>query len=100
MKLPKWKTVKTFDPMTARCSAYATIFLFISAILLAIAFVTPYWLESERHPDQKFRRLGLWEVCFENFQDPYHRYDRIVTGCKFLFDEDYSFISEFLRPGK
>lgn len=100
MKLPKLKSISTFDPMTARQSAYASIFLFTSAFILTIAFVTPYWLQSENHANQKFRRLGLWEICFENFHDPYHRYDRAVSGCKFIFDSDYDFIREFLKPSK
>lgn len=100
MKLPKLKTFSTFDPSSARWSSYASIFLFLSAFLLAIAFVTPYWLDSETHTNQRFRRLGLWEICFEKFEDPYHRFDRVVSGCKFIFDRDYEFIKEFLKPSK
>lgn len=100
MKMPKLKSITNFDPITARQSAYGYVFLFLSAILLTIAFATPYWLQSESHPNQRFQRLGLWEICFEKFQDPYLRYDRVLSGCKFIFDGDYDFIRQFLKPSK
>ena len=86
--------------MEVRCSTYATLFIFSSAIILTVAFVTPFWLECETIPEQKFRRLGLWEACFSRLHDHHYRYDRIISGCKWIFDEDYGFMIDFLEPSK
>lgn len=88
------------DLLDVRCSTYATAIIFLSAAILTIAFVTPLWLESDTIPDQRFKRLGLWEACFVRIHDHHYRYDRIVSGCRWIFDEDYAFLKEFLEPSK
>lgn len=100
MKLPRLKSPRDIDFMGIRCSTYATFLIFGSVILLALAFLTPYWLVSENIPDQRFKRLGLWEACFVRLHDHYYRYDRVVSGCKYIFDDDYAFLINFLEPGK
>lgn len=42
---------------------------------------------------------GLWEVCFENFDDFRHHYDNRFTGCWWVFEEEYYIIDDFLLPG-
>lgn len=88
------------DLMEVRCSVYATIILFVSTIIQGVAFITPLWLESEPIPDQRFQNLGLWVACFAKLHDHYYRYDRVVSGCKWIFDDDYEFLLEFLEPGE
>lgn len=71
----------------------------VSVVCIIIAFTTPYWLEADgRSPVQKFQRLGLWEACFTGFVDINYKYDREFRGCKWIFDEDYNFIQNFLSP--
>lgn len=43
--------------------------------------------------------LGLWEVCFNGFQDVHHWYDTIFTGCWWIFEEEYYIIHDILLPG-
>ena len=100
MKFPRVSSLTRVDLMEVRCSTYATLFIFSSAIILTVAFVTPFWLECETIPEQKFRRLGLWEACFSRLHDHHYRYDRIISGCKWIFDEDYGFMIDFLEPSK
>lgn len=100
MQLPRWKTISKIDLISIRCSVYATVLIFGAAFTLALAFVTPLWLDSDTFPGQRFRRLGLWEACFDKLHDPYYRYDRVIQGCKWIFDEDYAFIIDFLEPCK
>lgn len=100
MELSHFKAVRRMDLLEVRCSTYATFIIFLSATILGIAFLTPFWLESETIPDQRFRRLGLWEACFARIHDHHYRYDRIVSGCKWIFDEDYAFLIDFLEPSK
>lgn len=100
MKLASINHIADIDFMAVRCSTYATLLIFTAALTLAFAFTTSHWLESETIPDQKFQRLGLWEACFNKLYDDRYRYDRVVSGCKWLFDDDYSFMIDFLEPSK
>jgi len=43
--------------------------------------------------------LGLWEVCFNNFQDIHRFYDTRFSGCMWVFEEEYYIIHDFLLPG-
>lgn len=73
----------------------ATAFFFI-----LIAFCTPYWLVTDgKIPDPQFQRIGLWEVCFNKFEDFRHMYDYRFTGCWWVFEEEYYIIFDFLLPG-
>uniref|UniRef100_A0A6G1SBP4 Uncharacterized protein n=1 Tax=Aceria tosichella TaxID=561515 RepID=A0A6G1SBP4_9ACAR len=100
ISLPKFGSLARMDKsiVDIRCSTWATLFIFTSALLLGIAFITPYWLQSETLPsNQRFQKLGLFEVCFTRFHDHHYRYDRIIEGCKWIFDEDLSFLYDFLE---
>lgn len=98
--MSRLRSITKVDPMDVRCSTYATGLIFGAALLLAFAFITPYWLQSETIKDQRFRQLGLWEACFDRLHDHHYRYDRVVSGCKWIFDEDFSFLIDFLEPSK
>lgn len=68
--------------------------------LFLIAFVTPYWLVTDgRLSDPRFTNLGLWEVCFNNFQDIHRFYETRFKGCMWVFEEEYYIIHDFLLPG-
>ncbi|ALC40678.1 kune [Drosophila busckii] len=71
-----------------------------SCLLFIIAFATPYWLITDgRLQNPRFTNLGLWEVCFNNFQDIHRFYDTQFTGCMWVFEEEYYIIHDFLLPG-
>ena len=89
------------DVLSVRASTYASVFTFFSVIFTVIAFSTPYWLAHDgRSVRRNFQNLGLWEACFDRFRDPDYQYDREFRGCKWLFDEDYSFLLKMLEPSK
>ena len=103
MNLPRLASLTRMDKslVDIRCSTWATLFIFTSAVVLGIAFATPYWLQSRTlSSEQKFEKLGLFEVCFTKFHDHHYRYDRIVEGCKWIFDEDLIFLYDFLEQCK
>lgn len=77
----------------------------LAAFLIIIAFVTPYWLESDRRiVGAKFEKLGLWTHCFRSLSDPNDQYlNRFFTGCRWIFDPfttGYQEIRSFLVPRK
>ena len=91
----------TFDILSVRAVTFATLFIVLGLLFTVIAFSTPYWLATDGWaPSEKFRNLGLWEVCLTGFRDPNYQYDRELTGCKWLFDEDYNFLLDVLEPRK
>jgi len=91
----------SLDITVIRPSTYAAIFAYISFIIVIISFSTPYWLASDgTQADARFRNLGLWEACFNRFTDTNFRFDLEYRGCKWIFNENYQFLSEFLRPRK
>ncbi|EDW61233.1 uncharacterized protein kune [Drosophila virilis] len=72
----------------------------VSFLLFVIAFATPYWLVTDgRLQNPRFTNLGLWEVCFNQFQDIHRFYDTRFTGCMWVFEEEYYIIHDFLLPG-
>lgn len=44
--------------------------------------------------------LGLWCVCFHDFEDPRHWYETKFTGCWWVFEEEYYIIHDVLLPGR
>lgn len=41
---------------------------------------------------------GLWQVCFNGFEDIRHLYDTRFYGCRWVFTEDYYIIHDILLP--
>lgn len=77
----------------------ATICTGVAFILILIAFTTPNWLETDgKLKDPKFVRIGLWQVCFQGFEDPYHLYDTKFNSCWWVFEEEYYIIHDILLP--
>ncbi|XP_063223878.1 uncharacterized protein LOC134531835 [Bacillus rossius redtenbacheri] len=78
----------------------ATTFTVLAFVLIFIAFVTPYWLETDGQLERpKFIRIGLWQVCFRNFEDTHHWYDTKFTACWWVFEEEFYIIRDLLLPG-
>ncbi|XP_026467172.1 uncharacterized protein LOC113370698 [Ctenocephalides felis] len=87
--MPKTKTGK-----------FAVGFTAVGFLFVLIAFVSPYWLQADKKiRNPKFQKIGLWEVCFKDFEDIHHWYDTRFTGCWWVFEEEFYIIGDFLLPG-
>uniref|UniRef100_U5EFK3 Putative conserved plasma membrane protein n=1 Tax=Corethrella appendiculata TaxID=1370023 RepID=U5EFK3_9DIPT len=85
---------------STKTGKFAVGFTFASFFFIIIAFATPFWLQNDgERRDAKFNNLGLWEVCFTDFQDIHRFYDTKFTGCMWIFEEEYYIIHDFLLPG-
>nr|XP_022913655.1 uncharacterized protein LOC111424381 [Onthophagus taurus] len=81
---------------TGICAITTTVVAFL---FILIAFCTPYWLVNDgKIPDPQFIKIGLWEVCFNNFKEFKHQYDTKFLGCWWVFEEEYYIIHDFLLP--
>lgn len=98
--------VDSYNPIRRTLSGRVAIGIFVlAAILILIAFSTPYWLESDpRIVGSKFEKLGLWTHCFRSLPHPYDPALReFYVGCRWIFDPfttGYSEIRGFLVPRK
>lgn len=77
---------------------YTAKLAFGSFIILLIAFASPYWLSSYKFTDSAFKRLGLWEFCFQNYRHPSYQYDTKFTGCHWIYSPVYTNIRDWLQP--
>lgn len=71
---------------------------FLSYIILLIAFASPYWLSSYRFTDSAFKRLGLWDFCFQDYRHPAYQYDTKFNGCHWIYSPVYINIRDWLQP--
>lgn len=84
----------------SKTGLFAMGFFIFASLFITVAFLSPYWLVTDgKLKDPKFLRIGLWEVCFNGFEDVHHWYDTIFTGCWWIFEEEYYIIHDILLPG-
>lgn len=77
---------------------YTSILAFISYLILLIAFASPYWLASYKFTDSAFKRLGLWDFCFQDYRHPSYQYDAKFNGCHWIYSPTYTNIRDWLQP--
>lgn len=78
-------------------------FVLAAALILStIAFFSGNWLEvGWRYNGSRFKKLGLWRVCFNSFSAPDdYEFRKFYVGCRWIFANEYKPIRRFLLPGK
>lgn len=79
-----------------------TVFLIltIALVLTCTAFFSSNWLEVERrYYGSKFRKLGLWRMCFNSFSAPDDfQFKKFYVGCRWVFADEYKPIRKFILP--
>lgn len=77
------------------------LILAVALVLIGLAFFTNNWLEVERRfYGSKFRKLGLWRMCFNSFSAPDDfQFKKFYVGCRWIFADEYRPIRRFLLPG-
>lgn len=77
---------------------HSAVLAFISFIILLISFASPYWLSSYHFTDSAFKRLGLWDFCFQDYRHPSYQYDMKFNGCHWIYSPVYTNIRDWLQP--
>lgn len=80
-------------------SIAAFTFAVIGCVSLIIALSSPEWLESKPESNSNFVRLGLWKVCFRQYQHPSLKFDGFFNGCYPLHGHKSESIRNWLQPG-
>uniref|UniRef100_A0A069DR14 Putative conserved plasma membrane protein n=1 Tax=Panstrongylus megistus TaxID=65343 RepID=A0A069DR14_9HEMI len=86
-------------PRASDSMVFGGILVYIAGMFLLIAFASPYWVESYDETFSEFKHMGLWEYCFERFRFPYHQFDKIFSGCHYIYSFEFHIIREWLLPG-
>ncbi|CAH8431021.1 unnamed protein product [Schistosoma guineensis] len=76
----------------------AVTFSFLAAIFNIIGFVSPFWIVSKSESNLGFQRLGLWEVCFDQFIFPEDYVSKAYQGCWYIYYPEYKYIRFWLNP--
>lgn len=92
------KNPKKFRLRLSKRLHYTAELAFASYILLMISFASPYWLSSYKFTDSAFKRLGLWDFCFQEYRHPSYQYDYKFTGCHWIYSSIFTNIRDWLQP--
>ncbi|KAK6167575.1 hypothetical protein SNE40_021568 [Patella caerulea] len=65
---------------------------------LLIAFASPYWVESFEKFQGRFTKIGLWEVCFNDYTFYKDYNGKRFLGCWYIFSPQIRPIWEWVSP--
>jgi len=90
--------VSKYESYEASTYPYSIIASAASVVFVFVSFVSPHWLMNiEEFGESPFLNIGLWEVCFNEFSDLTHRYDRVYDGCYWTLAEELHVIDDLSR---
>jgi len=71
-----------------------------SLACLTLSFCSPYWLQTWPMSENRFKNIGLWNVCFYNYMHFKDDSQQVYSGCWWLFDRQpkYYKLREWLTP--
>ncbi|KFM64543.1 hypothetical protein X975_08853, partial [Stegodyphus mimosarum] len=95
MKMRSWSSFRNCKTSPFAISAF--VFAAVACACLIIALASPYWLVSKQ--DSDFVRMGLWRICFNNYQHPSMQYDNVFDGCYSIHGHKSESIRNWLQPG-
>jgi len=78
---------------------YLTLgFTVLAFVCNLIAFLSPYWLESNPTSNSQFVRLGLWVACFDGYLHWSDYVNKAYFGCWYIYYPEYDLIRHWLNP--
>lgn len=86
-------------PKASNATLIGASFTYIAGLFLLFSFAGPYWIESYPEMFSSFKRMGLWEYCFDHFRYPAYQLDKLFHGCHYIFSHEFYVIREWLLPG-
>lgn len=69
----------------------------VSFVLCCMAYGTGYWYEGDGR-SREFKRLGLWEACFDGYEHTSDYIGKAYYGCWWIFHKEYSYIRGWIMP--
>lgn len=74
------------------------IFTGVAIGCMILAFASPYWVESFDQFQGRFTKIGLWEVCFNDYTFYKDYNGKRYLGCWWIFSSQIRPIWEWLSP--
>ncbi|XP_046326451.1 uncharacterized protein LOC124110973 [Haliotis rufescens] len=74
------------------------IFAAVAVGCMVLAFASPYWVESFDKFQGRFTKIGLWEVCFNDYTFYKDYKGKRYLGCWYIFSQEVRPIWEWLSP--
>ncbi|XP_067666126.1 uncharacterized protein [Haliotis asinina] len=74
------------------------IFAAVAVGCMVLAFASPYWVESFDKFQGRFTKIGLWEVCFNDYTFYKDYNGKRYLGCWYIFSQQIRPIWEWLSP--
>ncbi|XP_015585783.1 uncharacterized protein LOC107263281 [Cephus cinctus] len=78
---------------------FGGIITYAAGLLLIMAYISPYWIQSYQETFSSFKHMGLWEYCFHEFRFPYFQFDKLFDGCHQIYSDEVYVIRKWLLPG-
>ncbi|XP_061712529.1 uncharacterized protein LOC133521533 [Cydia pomonella] len=85
-------------PKASNATLIGATITYVAGLFLLFSFASPYWIESYPEMFDSFKRMGLWEYCFDRFRLPQYQLDKLFMGCHYIFSQEYYVIREYLLP--
>jgi len=85
-------------PKPSSTLVYGGYLTFAAGLTLLISYASPYWLVSWEYTFSPFKKMGLWEFCFEGYRHPNYQFDKLFNGCNWVFSYEFLIIREWLLP--
>ncbi|KAF6204120.1 hypothetical protein GE061_002460 [Apolygus lucorum] len=85
-------------PRATESMVFGSTLVYVAGMFLLVSFASPYWVESYEGTFSNFKHMGLWEYCFDQFRFPYHQFDKLFSGCHYVYSFEFHIIREWLLP--
>ena len=92
----RWQTIKMVNKLPWIIGFGCQI---ASFVLCSLSYGTGYWLVAEGK-GRLFKRLGLWEACFDGYEHTSDYIGKAYYGCWWIFHKEYSYIRSWIMPCK
>ncbi|XP_076456745.1 uncharacterized protein LOC143291047 [Babylonia areolata] len=81
-------------------TTFGLIFTCLAFVCMVVAFSTPHWLERFPHKrnTKVFVRMGLWEVCFNDWTYYKDYLGKRYNGCWWIFHYEYRPVWHWINP--
>ena len=83
-------------------TSFGVVFTLLAFMSMVVGFSSSHWLERYPHKRKTrvFVRMGLWEVCFNDWTYYKDYLGKQYNGCWWIFHFEYRTVWPWLNPRK
>ena len=76
----------------------ASFLMFLVGIFTLISFLSPYWIKTNVLLDHELTNMGVWQVCFNDFQNIQINNNQYFDGCKLILSNEMYNLRNWFLP--